>query len=946
MKRILSILLCLMMVLSLFAGCNDQGDTKATNNGTKPTENHKHTFSKEWSHDESGHWYAADCGHEVKANQGEHLDENLDGDCDICGWSDAKHEHTFDNTQWKNDATHHWYAATCPHIGAVSEKAEHVDENNDGACDVCAYLGDHVHTYEDNWSSDDKQHWHAATCGHNVASAKANHVDYNQDGTCDTCGWFDQSHTHTFSDAWETDVVYHWHAATCEHIGAESEKAEHADTDGDKLCDVCAYYICDHVDYDLDGKCDLCGWFDPNHTHEYGEMGCDKSGHWLVATCHPGAVSETEEHVDTNKDGTCDTCLFQICGHSYAMEWSSDETHHWHAILCTCNVPRKDYAPHTLDETGACTECMYGYVVRSAYEVVVDNAPFTIVMDKMITFAEFKVNFPQPGRYVLSTYCVDDPENNMGLDLRIVSSSDGSGTINREEYGFSIDVTEAGEMTLYFRVFDFDYQDKQIPVVYSVVRMDDLEIDTLKGKVELPTNTTYVLKFKAPAVGEYKMITGVEGLVIGLTKDSMEFFKGHISFTVTEIGQEFTFYIELNDLTRKSFIFDWILEEPFYLPVNGEGNYAISVTPNQIDYKVTFTAPEAGYYSLKVDSKWLTFCYWSEVHNQPVRGNGDVLEISEVLTGWLEAGETFNTWIQTVYNYPDSVDVHDILTVTNIGQMVNLGQNTLTPGAEGSKYTIQSTGTAYYCLSVTNGEIGVIGAGGNVTWTDYFEVKVAHGFSYSFMIRGDAEVTLDITTTQYAIGMQEGETLATMKPAKEYTLDFSDLDSNAKIKLNCDNRRVLIYVNGEMYQPGTEIELLHSTITATFSGNAAAEVTFTTEVTNKTDEELQGDTAATLEVNQQALLLINGSVGEYATATFTATIGGTYVFTCSADTVVNVYIVSADGASAFIFSTEAVEGGTSGTYEFHLEAGQTITFAVKTSSGTDMNAYALITPKG
>lgn len=46
----------------------------------------------------------------------------------------------------------------------------------------------HVHTFAEDWTSDDNQHWHAATCGHDVKDGLADHVDANGDGKCDVCG--------------------------------------------------------------------------------------------------------------------------------------------------------------------------------------------------------------------------------------------------------------------------------------------------------------------------------------------------------------------------------------------------------------------------------------------------------------------------------------------------------------------------------------------------------------------------------------------------------------------------------------------------------------------------------------------------------------------------------------------------------------------------------------
>jgi len=44
----------------------------------------------------------------------------------------------------------------------------------------------HTHTFSDAWESDAENHWHAATCGHDVVSGKAAHSE-NEDGFCSVC---------------------------------------------------------------------------------------------------------------------------------------------------------------------------------------------------------------------------------------------------------------------------------------------------------------------------------------------------------------------------------------------------------------------------------------------------------------------------------------------------------------------------------------------------------------------------------------------------------------------------------------------------------------------------------------------------------------------------------------------------------------------------------------
>ena len=972
MKRMLCFVLCLMMVLSVFAGCGKEPATT-----TAPAE-HKHAYSKEWTADAESHWYMASCGCDLKANLANHEDADKDGICDVCAYAEDC-DHQFDTATWVSDAENHWHPAGCAHTGAKSEVAAHADADNNGACDVCAYVGDHVHTYENTWSSNATEHWYAATCGHQVKDQLSAHIDANNDGNCDVCGWFDETHTHTYEDGWTWDAVFHWHGATCEHSGAVSEKAEHADADGDELCDSCGYRLCDHRDFDDDGTCELCGWSDPNHTHTYaGEMSSDGRGHWQSASCHSGATSPIESHADKDQNGICDVCNFQICSHVFDEAWSSNETHHWKAVMCKCSIGRKDYAEHTLDATGACVVCMYGYQVKSVYEVVIDKEPVTLeFQDKMYIFQEFTVSFPQAGKYVL--YPSDERVK--------ISPINGYGQLPTDP-AITIEVEEACEKTYYFYLFDFAFEPfMEVPITYSLVRMDDVIVETMQGKVELPTNTIYRLVFKAPELGTYNLITSISNVVIGLTEASMEYYKGHIDFEVTEIGQEVEIYVELRDLERESFIFDWVLEPPFSLDLEAEGNYAVSVDPKSIDYKINFVAPADGNYKLSVDNAWLTFCAWNETYNQPTR-----LETTEVLTGELKAGEVYSIWLQAVYNYPESTHIASTLSISNVGTVIEVGQNQLDPMTEGSRFTFIATETSYFKITAEGGEIGVIAPNGKVTWTNGYEVKVKYGYSYTFMVRGEGvaaedgnKINVTIETVTYEVTLNEGSNVVTLTQAKEYDVLFGTyfqrdvngeylmqtekvldaegnpvldengdvtykpvLDANGNpiylttafndnqiITLTWNNPRVQVYVNGEAYVAGTEVELMHNTITVMAMNNQPTEVEFQLTVTNAKipDKEVEGEAEAVLYQGQIAKLAIKEPNGK-ATGTFTAEVGGKYTFQCMTAGV-NVYILNEDGSESLLFSNE-------GAYTFQVNAGESVIFVVRAASASEVMSVDVI----
>lgn len=199
---------------------------------------HTHTYAQEISIDENEHWYAISCGHSVADKDREaHKDENNDGVCDVCAY-DYGHTHEYSES-FSHDSLTHWYAASCGHDIEPKDKVAHKDKNNDSICDECAYDYDHTHTYSSEWSSNSSNHWHSVTCGHAVAAAdKDIHIDENNDSICDVCS-YDYHHVHTYDEKWSYDNDNHWHALTCPHEVEVGSKEPHADENEDGICDVC-----------------------------------------------------------------------------------------------------------------------------------------------------------------------------------------------------------------------------------------------------------------------------------------------------------------------------------------------------------------------------------------------------------------------------------------------------------------------------------------------------------------------------------------------------------------------------------------------------------------------------------------------------------------------------------------------------------------------------------
>lgn len=105
---------------------------------------------------------------------------------------------------------------------------------------------------------------------------------------------------HSFASEWSKDENYHWHAATCEHTTEIDAKAE--------------------------------------HTWDSGEIttqpGCETDG----------VITYTCTVCDATKTETIDPT-----GHTYAKDWSKNDTHHWHAATCGHDL-KQDYEEHAWDE--------------------------------------------------------------------------------------------------------------------------------------------------------------------------------------------------------------------------------------------------------------------------------------------------------------------------------------------------------------------------------------------------------------------------------------------------------------------------------------------------------------------------------------------------------------------------------------------------------------------
>ena len=194
MKRHLSLLATILVLVAMvftLASCGMFG-----------SDEHQHTYSDKWSNDETNHWHAATCsdGDECKSAKADEAAHTLSGNkCTVCGYEkpaeekpdDEKpvaHVHTY-ATEWSKDETNHWHAATCNvEAGcATAKKDEAAHDFTNGDCVCGAKAPVHEHTYAETLTAGETTHWYAATCNVEAGCATAKKDEAAHDFTNGDC---------------------------------------------------------------------------------------------------------------------------------------------------------------------------------------------------------------------------------------------------------------------------------------------------------------------------------------------------------------------------------------------------------------------------------------------------------------------------------------------------------------------------------------------------------------------------------------------------------------------------------------------------------------------------------------------------------------------------------------------------------------------------------------
>lgn len=345
-----------------------------------------HTFSDQWNCDENNHWHPATCEHtDEKGSYGPHrwddgmitknAGHNVDGEkvytCVDCGYKKTEviPGQPHDYNQRVVDAKYLKSAATCTTPATYYYSC------------VCGAVGTETftdgeakgHTFSDQWSYNEIQHWRAATCEHKDEKIQVGDHIWNpgvittqptattkgvKTYTCSVCGATKteevapSTHQHTFATTWQGNATYHWHPATCGDNNV-SDLGEHQWNAG---------VVTSWPTHTAAGQkvytCSVCGMTKTEtlqQTHVYDQMNPTAANLKTQATCTSPAV-----YYKTCSCGAKGTETFtygSALGHTASSTWGKDANYHWN--VCSRCGAKGDLVAHTFGSDGKCTVCGY-----------------------------------------------------------------------------------------------------------------------------------------------------------------------------------------------------------------------------------------------------------------------------------------------------------------------------------------------------------------------------------------------------------------------------------------------------------------------------------------------------------------------------------------------------------------------------------------------------------
>ena len=401
MKRITSILLCLMILMTIAIPVSAEGTEESQVSAqpsapvTDPMESqHVCNFTEVISSVEAtctapgSKTLKCSCGEtktEEYAAKGHAYGTAMKADdiqhksvCSVCG-DEVTSDHSWNGgmettpANCKQDGVKTY---TCTGCGAT--KAEIIPrtgihswtKTNSAAEHACSTCGiKEAHSLKEEvvkkatCKEDGSKKKYCTVCGYSETIVLTKLTTHTYDSACDpecnVCGR-KRDIEHTFTTVWSKGYEGHWHE--CTKCGEKKDFAKHtagpaATEEKDQVCTVCSYVITAKKE----------------HKHSYeSEWTSDKTGHWHACT---GRTCDVEKdfaahNYDDECDSDCNTCGYEReNSHQYDTEgWMTSNFEHWNVCsVCGEESVREKHIPGseaTEKEAQLCTVCSYELAPR------------------------------------------------------------------------------------------------------------------------------------------------------------------------------------------------------------------------------------------------------------------------------------------------------------------------------------------------------------------------------------------------------------------------------------------------------------------------------------------------------------------------------------------------------------------------------------------------------
>ena len=920
MKKVFTLLLSLCALVFTMSACTEK----------EPT--HEHSFDSTWIYDESQHWHAASCEHtDLESDRGNHVDADGNDICDVCGYI-KDHTHSFEETWSWNESTH-YHKSACGH-NVKQDESKHTDDNNDAICDVCTYDYDHTHTFDEAWvSTGENGHWHAPSCGHAVDGTDLTaHADENNDGSCDVCGE-DGGHEHTYSDAWTTTEDEHWHDVTCGHDIPVADKGVHIDENGDTICDTCGYT--------------------PPHFHAFDDtLSSDVSNHWYASTCGHDVKKDEAPHSGHETDGVCDVCnhvVFRLYTVTVTVpeyvtvitpdgaESSSFIIKENTSATFTLRIPTyadiisvtgaKLIGKPTLDgEYNVYNVSMDGITADTTITVDCNKR---LAVEMVVTDGQGSLDIVGSFKYAYEDITFDAPSAGRYMIFSTTHEELQFGLGEMGEDGYPIykqvyylDVTEPGEVYVQARYFPWDVPEGgKLNYTYVIAKVDnEITLSSLRAE-------GYTLPTNADVTVYFTAPKAgryqISSSTLGLAWN--DYICDSIVVTATEDNQLMSFTVRYENTTTPSYEFDCTIISMEATPLK-EGDNTVTA-PYSSYLAVSVTATQAGTYMIQTSNPAIRFFIWNE-------NTSNMNAVGNTYTAELAVGGKTNLYVSVNTYETDSMDdITDTVTVTYLGYVPTGTSGIYNAKVEAMNSYVSEYEASDFVLSALNGD--EISIDGGQTWNASVQLSVADNGSITYWVKsnsGSDTVQVHVERIAYEFTLNVGSQTQNMIPGKEYTVFLTGSADNAHYVtyiLAWNNPDLSVSFGNASISSGGNVNQYNEyySLIMIYNGTAAADITFTLEDPYVPEGSEggstggEGTTALTVGTNSVYVTVIDYFCTG-TTVTFTAETAGTYVLS-PADGEMNADITISDE-----FSSESITM----PYTFTLEAGETIEFTVITTA--------------